>query len=65
MPKFSYTVKNKDGKAYKNVVDAVSQAALVEKLQKQGFFIVNIKPLGGTVVPKKPSVKSIKKTKKL
>jgi type II secretory pathway component PulF len=48
MPKFSYVVKNKEGRTYKNIVDAVSQGALVEKLQRQGFFVVTIKPLSMT-----------------
>lgn len=48
MPKFSYVVKDKEGKAYKNVVDAVGQKALVEKLQQQGYFIVNIKEISIT-----------------
>ncbi|HBR15470.1 MAG TPA: hypothetical protein DD723_08010 [Candidatus Omnitrophica bacterium] len=45
MSKFSYIVKDLEGKAYKNVVDAASQEALIEKLQKENYFIVSIKEL--------------------
>ncbi|MCA9399925.1 MAG: hypothetical protein KC618_09250, partial [Candidatus Omnitrophica bacterium] len=47
MPKFSYVIKDNAGKAYKNVVESSSQAALVDMLQKQGYFIVSIKELSG------------------
>ena len=42
MPKFSYTVKDKAGKTIKNTVDAVSRGSLIDKLQKQNFFIVEV-----------------------
>ncbi|MBI5149673.1 MAG: type II secretion system F family protein [Candidatus Omnitrophica bacterium] len=42
MPKFSYIVKDKNGKTYKEVTDAVSKEALVEKMHKDGYFIVSI-----------------------
>src|SRR3989338_10078507 len=45
MPKFSYTAKDLNGKTVKEMVDAFDQNTLVERLQKQGFFIVNIETL--------------------
>ncbi len=45
MPKFSCVVKDKEGKAYKYVVDAPTQKEIVEKLQKQEYFIVSIKEI--------------------
>ena len=49
MAKFSYTVKDKFGKTYKNVVDMANKELLVEKLHKEGYFIVSI--LEVTVAP--------------
>jgi len=40
--KFSYIVKDSGGKTYRNLVDMASKDALVAKLQKEGYFIVNI-----------------------
>ncbi len=62
MPKFSYVVKNKEGKSYKNIVDALNREALVEKLQRQGFFVVSIKPLSMVVSPIRDSGKKKIKT---
>lgn len=42
MAKFSYTIKDKSGKTYRNVVDMTNKDVLVEKLHKDGYFIVNI-----------------------
>ena len=42
MAKFSYTVKDQSGKTYRNVVDMANKNVLVEKLHKDGYFIVNI-----------------------
>ncbi len=61
MPKFSFVVKDQEGKAYKNIVEAGSQAELVDKLQKQGYFIVNIKEHGISARPQKPVQANVKK----
>ena len=45
MTKFSYVVKDKDGKTYKNVVEAHSQESLVDKLQRQNYFVVSVRKL--------------------
>ncbi len=42
MTKFSYTVKDKSGKTFKNVVDMTNKDILVDKLHKEGYFIVSI-----------------------
>lgn len=40
--KFTYTVKDINGKTKADVVEAVDQEHLIQELQKQGYFIVNI-----------------------
>ena len=57
MPKYSYTVKDREGKTYKNVVSEINKNVLVDKLQKQDFFIINIHEInpGGFTSRKKPS----------
>lgn len=57
MPKFSYIVKDREGKTYKQVVDSSSEQALVEKLQSQNYFIVNVKRIAA---PTKKKVQSNK-----
>jgi type IV pilus assembly protein PilC len=42
MPKYVYTVRDKDGKTLKNVVDAQSRQTLIDQLQKQNLFIVSV-----------------------
>ena len=42
VPKFSYIAKDEAGKTIKDTIDAVSRSALVDKLQKQNFFIVEV-----------------------
>jgi len=60
--KFSCVVKDQSGKTYKQVCDAPSQSALIEKLQKQNYFILSIKQISAS--QSKSSVKSQKKKKK-
>lgn len=43
MPRFSYVVKDKNGKTIKDIASEKSQVALTAKLQQQGFFIISIK----------------------
>ena len=45
MPKFSYVIKDKNGKTYKNITDAASKSILVSKFQQDNYFIVSIKQL--------------------
>lgn len=63
MAKFTYVVKNKSGKTYKNIIEASSREALVEQLQKQGYFVVSIKELIAPVPQKKkePAEKKVRK----
>ncbi len=63
MLKFSYIVKNRDGKTIKNIVEASSKKALIENLQAQGFFISEIKELTVTkqVQPNRPQRTTTKK----
>ena len=53
MAKFSYTVKDKLGKTYKNVVDMANKEVLVEKLHKEGYFIVAITEMVVAPIKKK------------
>ena len=54
MAKFSYTVKDQTGKTYRNVVDMANKEALVDKLHKEGYFIVNITEMVLAAPQKKP-----------
>ena len=64
MPKFSYTVKDKSGKTVKNTVESPTRDALIDKLQKQDFFVVAVSEVSasGSGFPSKK--KSGKKHKK-
>jgi len=42
LPKFKYTVKDSYGKTLTNVVEDFSRESLIEKLQKQGYFVLKI-----------------------
>ena len=63
MAKFSYTVKNKDGKTLKNIVEAGNKEALVAELQSKGYFIVGVTDLthAPTTQPKPRSTKKRKR----
>jgi len=62
MPQFQYVAKNIEGKSLQDVEEAMSEQALVEKLQSQGFFVISIQPIR-TDAPKKEE-SSAKKAKK-
>ncbi len=51
MPKFSYVVKDKEGKSYKNIMEAPSQQAAVDRLQKMDYFVVGIHELSISAPP--------------
>lgn len=59
MPQFIYTVKDNSGKTIRNTAEAFNEDALVDRLQKQGYFVLNIK--SASQERSRPSVK--KKTK--
>jgi type II secretory pathway component PulF len=42
LPKFKYTIKDSYGKTLTNVVEDFSRESLIEKLQKQGYFVLKI-----------------------
>ena len=42
MPTYAYSVKDANGKTKKNIVDAVNEGALVEKLQNEGYFVLSV-----------------------
>ncbi len=45
MPKFSYVVKDREGKTYKNVVDSINKKVLIDRLQKQSYFVISVKQI--------------------
>ena len=58
MAKFSYIAKDKAGKTYKDVMDAPNQAAVIERLQKEHYFVVSVREVDVHV-----STRPVKKTK--
>lgn len=60
MGKYLYVVKNSKGESLSDVTEALDQEALVEQLQKQGYFVVSIKPQSETPTAVKPKQKKIK-----
>lgn len=66
MPRFSYTVKNSGGQTKEADAEAYDQQSLVQDLQKQGYFVLNIKEIipeaaKTTVRPKTGSGQSARK----
>ena len=45
MPSFFYTIKDKAGETKTDIIQALNEDALVEKLQNEGYFVVNIRPV--------------------
>lgn len=64
MTKFSYVIKDREGKEFRSVDDAASQAALVERLHKSGFFVVSIKELQVNPTAKRAATSSAPAEKK-
>lgn len=52
MPRFSYIVKDKEGKTYRDVIDALNEGVVIEKLQQQGYFVVTIKEVSSVLAGK-------------
>jgi len=52
MPSYFYTVKDNAGKTKTDTIQAINEDALVEKLQSEGYFVVNIRPVMTRSVPK-------------
>ncbi len=63
MSKFLYTVKNINGQTISDVADAVDQEFLIEHLQRQGYFILSIKPQNESV-PEAPKIQKNKNERK-
>jgi len=45
MPNYFYTVKDDAGNTKTGIIQAFNEGALVEKLQSEGYFIINIRPV--------------------
>jgi len=43
MPVYSYTVKDSSGKTITDIVQAHNEESLVDKLQSEGYFVINIR----------------------
>lgn len=62
MPRFSYTIRDQNGKTFKNVIDAYDRNAVVSQLQKQNYFVVSVDEVKSSV--KKAVVKKNKSGEK-
>ncbi len=62
MPKFTYTVKDINGRTVNDIAEAFDQNALVQDLQRRGYFIVSVKEM--TIADHLPQQKEQKKTKR-
>ena len=60
MAKYIYVVKDSSGKSISDLAEAVDQDTLVEHLQKQGYFVVSIKPQLDTPAVTQPKRQKIK-----
>ncbi len=52
MPMFSYTVKDNAGKTKTGIVESLNDQALVDKLQSEGYFIIDVRLAMGQSVPR-------------
>ncbi len=68
MPMFLYVAKDSDGKSKSEVIEALNEQVLVDKIQAEGYYVISIKPvveknLGGVekkFTKKNPGHNSIK-----
>ncbi|MBP9854253.1 MAG: type II secretion system F family protein [Candidatus Omnitrophica bacterium] len=61
MPKFSYTIRDQNGKTFKDVIEGFDRNSVVTNLQKQNYFVVNVVEIKTGGSKKNPS--KIKKFK--
>ncbi|MGE0267223.1 MAG: type II secretion system F family protein [Candidatus Omnitrophota bacterium] len=61
MPKFSYTIRDQNGKTYKSVIEGFDRNSVVTHLQKQNYFVVNVVEIK-TGASGKSALKKKKKT---
>ena len=54
MGKYIYVVKNSTGQTISDVCEASDQETLVEQLQKQGYFVISLKPQADIPLVVKP-----------
>ncbi len=64
MPKFKYVIKDSKGQTITDITDSTDQESLIDRLQKQGYFIVTIqeKSEAGGLKPKKAKEKEKKQS---
>ncbi|MCA9401762.1 MAG: type II secretion system F family protein, partial [Candidatus Omnitrophica bacterium] len=53
MPKYTYTVKDRNGKTFKDVADAMSQENLIERLQNKNYIVISVREIKIAVARKK------------
>lgn len=62
MPQYQYLAKNIEGKTIKEIEEAATEQALVDKLQSQGFFVISLQAIRSEAP--KPEVRKVQKAKK-
>src|SRR3989338_3649205 len=58
--RFSYVVKDAQGKTINGTDDAPDEAALIARLQKHGYFVISLKPFSATLQQKTASKAQMK-----
>jgi type IV pilus assembly protein PilC len=61
MPMFTYIAKDSDGKTKKELVEALNEQALTDRLQNEGLFIISIQPASTAVSRPKANALTVKK----
>jgi type IV pilus assembly protein PilC len=61
MPMYSYVAKDGEGKTKKELVEALNEQALADRLQNEGFFIISIQPASTAVSRPKANASTVKK----
>ena len=45
MPMYMYVAKDQNGKTKKDIVEALGEQSLIDRLQNEGLFVVSVKPI--------------------
>jgi type IV pilus assembly protein PilC len=61
MARYQYIAKDINGKSVNDIAEAMSEQALVDKLQSQGYFVLSIQPFSGADKPKVDKAQTKKK----
>jgi len=63
MPMYSYVAKDASGKTKKDIVEALGEQSLIDKLQNEGLFVVSVKPVLQRAAAPKPATPETPKQK--